>query len=294
MFLSQRGKWLFVCLLTGLVSGWFHTQSSVVAQTVTPASLRANDAIRQACLKSKRYCTGVRNASGPQRLNASQLNQVLQPLREHTGWSALYFDDAGFLVCPDPQTFSGGSAAARRLLGAALFGDQVYDLEVHNGSPVVNFGRLTQGIDHEDARTGAKINARPVEIDFTDFSQLRGEEVALKAFDVGFVVLHELAHGVWQLRDAAFGQEEPGECENYINQIRRELQLPERQQYNARMHFCTIHNTRLTAELYFIRTREKHGQTQKKRFLLYWDAEAVGSLSEYQRAKKPNLTADVR
>jgi hypothetical protein len=294
MFLSQRGKWLFVCLLTSLAGGWFPAQSSVAAQSRTPAPSRVSNAIQKACLQSARYCNGVRNTPGERRLSASQLNQVLQRLREQTGWSGLYFNEAGFLVCPDPQAFSGGSAAARRLLGAALLGNQAYDLEAHNGSLAVSFARLTQGIDHEDAKTGAKINARPVEIDFTDFQQLRGDGAVIKAFDVGFVVLHELAHGVWQLRDAAVGEEEPGECESYINQIRRELQLPERQHYNARAHFCTTHRTRLMAELYFIRTREKSGQTQKKRFLLYWDAEAVGSPNDYPRAKKPNLTADVR
>ena len=249
--------------------------------------------MQQACIQSKRYRTGVRNTPGLHQLDASQLNQILQRLREVTGWSALYFDEAGFLVCPDPQAFNGGSAAARRLLSAALSGDQVYDLEAHNGSPLVNFGRLTQ-LEHENARTGAKIDVRPLEIDFTDFQQLRGEGVVLKAFNVGLIILHELAHGVWQLRDAAYGEEEPGECETYINQIRHELQLPERQNYNARAHFCMTHRTRLMAELYFIRHREKHGQTQKQRFLLYWDAEAVGSPSESLRAGKPNLTADVR
>lgn len=297
MFLSQRGKWLFVCLLTGLVaslvSGWFPAQSSVAAQSQTPAPSRVSNALQKACLQSARYCIGVRNAPGARHLSASQLDQVLQSLRAQTGWSELYFNEAGFLVCPAPQMFSGGSAAARRLLNAALSDDRVYDLEAHNGSPVVSFGRLTQGIDHEDAKTGTKINARPVEVDFADFRQLRGDEAVLKAFDVGFVVLHELAHGVWQLRDAAVGEEEPGECESYINQIRRELQLPERQHYNARAHFCAIHRSQLMAELYFIRTREKYGQTQKRRYLLYWDAEAVGSPSEFPRAKKSTLTAAV-
>ena len=55
---------------------------------------------------------GVRNTPGKQRLNADQLNQVLQSLREKTGWQALDFDEAGFLVCPDPRVYSGGSEAA--------------------------------------------------------------------------------------------------------------------------------------------------------------------------------------
>jgi hypothetical protein len=243
----------------------------------------------QAAMNPARRRTGLRNAPGKKRLNASQINQVLQGLREKTGWQSLYFDEEGFLICPDPHAFSGGSAAARRLLGEAISGDGVYDLEAHSHSLAVNFGRLASGIDYEDYRTKTKISSQLVQIDFGDFYELRGHEAARKAFDLGAVILHELAHGVWQLRDAASDEEEPGECETFINQIRRELQLPERQSYRAyvRSSRSTVsRGNQQIAELHFVHAAETQGQARQKRFLLQWEVDAVGPIASFDRATK--------
>ncbi len=248
-------------------------------------------------LGNPRFRAGLRNAPGPEQLPVKQLQQVLQSLRDKTGWQDLFFDEETFLVCPEPARFSGGSAAARRLLWAALNSLEAYDLEAHQNSRAVTFGRLAPAVDFMSRRTGAKLSAYPLQIDFADFQQLRGDGPALKAFDVGLVVLHELGHAVWHLRDAAAVEDEPGECETYINLIRRELQLPERQNYVARVRSGTLNllaGTRLIAELLFARTTEKQGGLKQDRYLLQWEAETVGTITRFNWKEKPGLTAAFR
>jgi hypothetical protein len=204
-------------------------------------------------------------------------------LREKTGWQSLQFDGEGFLVCPEPHAFSGGSESARRLLGEAIFSNGGYYLEARNGSPAVTFARLAPATDYQHHGTGARITYHPVQIDFADFNQLRGHRAALEAFDLGFVILHELAHGVWHLRDAESGEQEPGECETFINQIRRELKLPERLNYNA-----TVRNgKRLIAELRFTRTFESQEPGRQRCYLLQWDVETVGTITVLSKANSP-------
>ncbi|MBI1765479.1 MAG: hypothetical protein HYR56_29025 [Acidobacteria bacterium] len=246
------------------------------------------------CAGNTRFRAGLRNAPGVEQLSVKQLQQVLQSLRDKTGWQSLYFDEEAFLVCPEPAVFSGGSAAARRLLWAALTSTAAYDLESHQHSRNVTFARLAPAVDFESRRTGARISAYPLQLDFADFQQLRGDGLALKAFDLGLVIFHELGHAVWRLHDAAQSEDEPGECESFINLIRRELQLPERQNYLARVRSGTLNlmlGTRLIAELYFARTSEKRGQAKQERFLLQWEAETVGIISKPNWNAKPGLTA---
>lgn len=248
-------------------------------------------------LANTRFRAGLRNAPEQERLSVKQLQQVLQSLRDKTGWQGLFFDEESFLVCPEPAVFSGGSAAARRLLWAALNSKEAYDLEAHQHSRVVTFARLAPAIDFESRRTGAKIIAYPLQIDFADFQSLRGDGPALKAFDIGLVVLHELGHAVWHLRDALHAEDEPGECETYINLIRRELQLPERQNYLARVRPGTLNitaGTRLIAELFFARASGKPGQGKQDRFLLQWEAEMVGATTNLNWQAKPGFTASFR
>jgi hypothetical protein len=258
------------------------------------------------------FFAGIRNTPGAEGLNAGQLNQVLESLREKTGWQSLHFNKAGILVCPAPDVFNGGSEAARRLLGGAIFGDKAYYLEAHNRSAAVSFARLEKGIDYVSHRTGAKITAHSLQIDFADFHQLQGHGPAIKAFDLGLVTLHELAHGVWQLRDAERAENEPGECETYVNQIRRELQLPERKTYVAKVHAGRLNvknGTRLIAVLRFTRfvkkeepaeqidqaDRIEHArqtkQVKQEKFFLQWEAEEVGPIIYGSRVGKPSITA---
>jgi hypothetical protein len=251
----------------------------------------------EALAGNSRYRGGLRNSPGKQRLSAKQMKEVLESLRAKTGWRELSFDEEGFLVCPAPDDFEGGSAAARRLLSEAMASQQAYDLEAHNLTSEVVFARLAVPIAYESRRTGERIDAYPVQIDFADFNRLSGDREALRAFDVGLVILHELAHGVWALRDAQASAEELGECETYINSIRRELALPERQTYQAKVRSRLQQSTGGTtyfAELLFARTVEKNGKPKQERFFLQWEAGAAGRLPALLNERWPTITATAR
>lgn len=226
-----------------------------------------------------RYRSGIRNAPNKYALNAKQMRALLVSLREKTGWPQLTFDEAGFLICDDREQFTGGSVAARTLLAAAITGTLAFDLESHNNELAITFASLAPGSLYQSLATGKRIDIFPLQIDFTDFNWLRGNAETLTTFDIGLVVLHELAHGVWRLRDAQSREDEPGECESYINRIRRELNLPERVNYFARV----THNgpdansqNRPGAELVFVRRSFKAEKLKLEHQYLRWDASYVG------------------
>jgi hypothetical protein len=244
-----------------------------------------------------RYVGGVRNGFDKKALNEKQRQAMLKSLRAHTGWQQLDFDENGFLACPQHNAFNGGSAAARKLLGAALSSAFAFELESHDNVKAVAFARLAEAVHYESRASGATIEVFPLQLDFADFNKLRGDAATLAAFDLGIVVLHELAHAVWQLKDARARDEEPGECEDYINEIRRELGMPERQTYFARLRTNSTGymggNYRL-AELIFARRQVTPGKVKADYGYLQWDAQAVGNLLPYaipQRAPAPLLTA---
>jgi len=231
-----------------------------------------------------RFRGGLRNSPGALKLNAKQLDAVLTSLRDKTGLIEMRFDENGFLTLGDQTKFSGGSAIARALLDAAATMGQAVDLESHMYSSKVAFARLAEPLAYQNYSSGAKIDVFPLEIDFSDFSKLRGDRLALAAFDLGFVILHELGHAALGLRDAAGDPQGPGECETLINRIRRELNLPERQTYVAQTHTAaSITPTRGStqfAELTFARTVEKQGRMQIEKFNLSWEALIVGPIIE--------------
>ncbi len=227
---------------------------------------------------SLRYQSGVRN-SIEHALNPKQIEKLLKSLREKTGFPEMRFDEMGFLRLGDRSLLTGGSATARELLIAAVDRASAIDLESHDLSSRIAFAQLAKPLVFISLATGAQINVYPIEIDFSDFSHLRGDKAVLAAFDVGFVVLHELAHAALGLHDSLNEATGPGECEEYINRIRRELDLPERQSYVAqtrpgRILGLGIHLSQ--AELIFARTVEQEGRTKKQLFNLMWDAEPVG------------------
>jgi hypothetical protein len=231
-----------------------------------------------------RYRGGLRNSPGVHNLNAKQLDAVLTSLREKTGLIEMRFDENGFLTLGDQTKFSGGSAIARALLDAAVTMRNAADLESHMYSSKVAFARLAEPLVYRNYSSGAKIDVFPLEIDFSDFSKLRGDRPALAAFDLGFVILHELGHAALGLRDAAGDPQGPGECEALINRIRRELDLPERQTYVAQTHTAapltpTLGSTKF-AELIFARAVEKQGRMKIEKFNLWWEALIVGPIIE--------------
>ena len=232
---------------------------------------------------SDRYRGGLRNSPGERKLNAKQLNAVLTSLRDKTGLLEMRFDENGFLTLGDQTKFSGGSATARSLLHKVTSMARAVDLESHMYSPEVAFARLAMPTVYFHYDSKVTIDVFPLEIDFTDLSKLRGSRQAISAFDLGFMILHELGHAAYGLRDVADDLQGLGECETLINRVRRELDLPERQSYVAQTYSIPTHGayrgSTKFAELIFARTVEKQGRTQIEKFNLSWEAAAVGPIN---------------
>ena len=230
-----------------------------------------------------RYRGGLRNSPGERKLNEKQLDAVIKSLRDKTGFLEMRFDENGFLTLGDQTKYSGGSSVARALISAAVKMRDAVDLESHPYSPQVAFARLAKPIAYLQYSLGTRIDVIPLEIDFSDLSKLRGDNQAVAAFDLGFVILHELGHAALGLRDASGDLQGLGECEELINRIRRELNLPERQTYIAQVYSSPVINptqgsTKL-AELIFARTVEKQGRMQIEKFNLRWEASKVGPIA---------------
>ena len=231
-----------------------------------------------------RHRGGLRNSPGERKLSAAQLNAVLTSLREKTGLLEMRFDENGFLTLGDRTKFSGGSGVARALLYAVASMTRVVELESHMRSPKVAFARIANPTDYYHHSSGTRISVLSLEIDFSDFSRLRGAPQALAAFDLGFVILHELGHSAFGLRDPAGDPQGLGDCEEMINRIRRELNLPERQTYVAQTRLTQAvgygRAATMVAELVFARAVEKQGRMRVERFYLNWEASAVGPIIE--------------
>ncbi|MBS1790536.1 MAG: hypothetical protein JST85_22640 [Acidobacteria bacterium] len=226
-----------------------------------------------------RYQHGVRN-SEERPLKPKQLSALLESLRQKVGFQEMQFDENGFLQLGDRSKILGGSALARDLLVAAVDRAKAIDLEDHEYSRKVAFARIATPTEYTSRATGARIDVFPIEIDFSDFAHLRGKREVLEAFDVGFVVLHELAHAALGLRDALVNGREPGECEEYINLIRRDLGVPERLSYVAKTFgkpVFAMEKPLQQAELVFAYTTNLNG-AKPKMLNLNWEAERVGAV----------------
>lgn len=232
-----------------------------------------------------RYQPGVRNSS-ERPLKPSQLSALLTSLRQKSGFLDMHFDEHGFLQLGDRTRIAGGSGIARELIVAAVDRTKGIDLENHDFSLTVAFARLAKPVEYISRASGARLEVFPVEIDFSDFTHLRGDRAVIEAFDIGFVVMHELAHAALGLRDALVNNQEPGECEEYINLIRRDLGVPERLSYVAktfgRPQLASQRPIKL-AELVF-GYNEGENRTKPKLLNLNWEAERVGAVrqSEYK------------
>jgi len=251
--------------------------------------------VREAACKSPeamRYQGGLRNSTDDRKLNAKQLETVLKNLREKTGFLEMNFDENGFLNLGDRTKFEGGSATARSLITAAIESNRAIDLEAHNSSNKVAFARLARPVIFQNRSSGAIIDVYPLELDFNDFKKLRGDNKVLAAFDIGFVILHELGHAVLNLSDRLESVNDVGECEEYINRIRRELNLPQRLNYIAQTIRSPLTMTRASAdmaELIFSHSDDKKVQ----KLYLRWEAYTVGPVRDNVDSilLKPSTTA---
>jgi hypothetical protein len=231
----------------------------------------------------------MRNSPGARQHKPKHLTNMLQSLRAKTGLLEIEFDEDGFLRIGDPTRISGGSQLARDLLASAMEGPLAFDLESHDRSAIVAFARLGSPISYQSRMTGAQIEVLPLEIDFTDFERLQGDRQVLAAFDLGFVLLHELTHGVLRLPDAESEKTaSPGPCEEHVNLIRRQLGLPERQHYYARLSERNrmIGGTIKQAELLFRRDTPRDGKVKREHFIISWEAAQVGPIQSYAEREK--------
>jgi hypothetical protein len=224
------------------------------------------------------YRGGIRNSNGEHQLEPKYLALFLENLREKTGFTGLRFDEHDYLVVDDPEKFVGGSATARKLLLAGMEAKLLFNLENHNRSAQVNFARLERSTTFRNMTTKLEVEVRPLIIDFSDYDHLSGDRDVRHAFDLGINFLHELVHGVYQLRDAVEDRNELGECEDFVNTIRRDLGLPERQKYLARIYKSGMPSGSFLqrAELEFTRTKEKNGRLKTETAILSWDIGKVG------------------
>lgn len=206
--------------------------------------------------------------------------QLATKLRKITGLRDLKFDDYGILRFTDNR-IDLGSASAIELLANASNGRNVVVIEDASSSSDVAFCRVIPGSWKENA--AGKPPVFVVQIDFTDFDQLVGDDRALEAFNVGWGLLHELDHVVNDSADAdALGQ--TGECEAHLNQMRRECNLPERADYFFTLSPLTADSTFMTRFVRLAFEEKKAASNRKKRYWLTWDANVVGGLEENQIA----------
>lgn len=183
--------------------------------------------------------SGIRNGSGSLRLSDKQLQQVRETMKQKSGFAELSFDELGALTLGNRQHVVGGSATARALLIAAVDSDNLYELENHDRSADVAFAQLYESEDRLIGPTGKHMIIYKVRLDFADFNHLSGANEAKAAFDLGIALLHELTHGVLKLKDTQ-EIDQIGECDAHINQIRRELNLPERLYYEPKITVVRI------------------------------------------------------
>jgi hypothetical protein len=221
--------------------------------------------------------SGVRNSSGPHRLNERQLQALQENLRQKSGLAELGFDAQDALRLGNRQHIAGGSATARALLAAAVDSANLYELESHERSPKVAFARFQEIEDRLIGVTGQRTSIYQVQLDFADFDYLSGARKAKASFDIGIALLHELTHVVLKLRDPRSEEiDQIGECDAHVNQMRGELRLPERLYYHPVISVTqpAAGKSIVHARLVFVE-RAAANARPSKRYSLTWFANQV-------------------
>ncbi len=127
----------------------------------------------------------------------------------------------------------GGSAIARELLLKSIDSSDSFSVEAANHSKRIAFAQI-------ESTTSYKNGINPpqtewvIRIDFADFAELGGDAAAIKAFNPGMNMMHELTHAILKLPDPEEPNDLLGQCERHLNLMRAELGLPLRQYYFPR------------------------------------------------------------
>ena len=161
-------------------------------------------------------------------LSCRHEQRLVLSLARITGFCDLHFAADGEISLGDTSQVVGGAAAARQVLLTVVSSHEAFVIEDCSGSDDVNFGQVRQELVFENP-DGTRIGVWRVRIDFNDFRNVQAPAEVRASFDEGFILLHELLHGLGY-SDASRG-EEIGQCEEIVNEARRELGLPLRDQY---------------------------------------------------------------
>lgn len=212
-------------------------------------------------------------------VSAERRQELAAKLQKITGWPDLHFDRSGVLRS-EGKSPTGGSRAAREFISRVMNGPAMVVVEDASKNPEVAFCRVNPGRWKEE--TADKPHGYVVQIDFSDFEHVVGDQRARAAFDVGWGLLHELDHILNDSRDAT-SLEEAGECEDHINQMRRECNLPERASYFFTPLPLTGDTPFMTRLVRLAFEQEQAPSNKKKRYWLVWDANAVGGLDEQKQ-----------
>jgi len=142
----------------------------------------------------------------------------------------LKVDEVGKIYYDPKLPAVGGSAIARELLVKAIDSSDSFTVESANDSAQVAFAQIESTMTYKDGSSPWH-NVWVIRIDFADFAQLRGDDTALKTFNPGMNMMHELTHAIIRLPDPEGTNDRLGQCERYVNLMRAELGLPLRQYY---------------------------------------------------------------
>lgn len=204
--------------------------------------------------------------------------ELANKLKKITGWPKLDFNGEGALQIGIGEPV-GGSQTARDLITKVIKGPNFIVLEDASNQTDVVFCRVVLGRWKNGISDGPP--AYVVMIDFADFDRVMGDRRALEAFDIGWGLLHELEHVASDSLDAE-NLEDTGECETHINQMRREIGLPERAEY-----FFTFFplNPSSDFKTKFVRLSfvEVVSLKKQKRYWLIWDADLVGGIPKKEQ-----------
>ena len=153
-------------------------------------------------------------------------------IRELSSLSGLHLkiDGDGKIHYDSKLPAMGGSAIARVLLVKAIDASDSFSVESDNNSAHVAFAQIESRLTYKD-KTNPRHNEWTIRIDFADFTHLKGDATAIKAFTPGMNMLHELTHALLNLPDPEAPDDLLGECERYMNVMRAEVGLPLRQHY---------------------------------------------------------------
>jgi hypothetical protein len=215
--------------------------------------------------------TGIINAdpSGRQ-LSAEQLRDVAGSLESVTGIRGITFDSYGRLSLKEDQVDQLGSKTAREILLSAVHKVLII-LEDHSQSADIAFAEI-ELVCVLHCLSGGKVEVYLLKLDFKDFQHLGGDEDAVEAFSLGFVLLHEFVHATEKKRDptGVSGAHDPGECEEPVNRARRELDLPIRIRYKTQRVDIDASGTVMFERLEFLRLKLDGGKYRQELRSVHW------------------------